>query len=87
MQGQVSTSLILDVSLLLHALAVGIEGVGQSTWAEVKAAGVSQLNRPPDYSNMECCSLRPGSEWVSFYSDCSKRDVLHNNFTRGVVDL
>jgi hypothetical protein len=31
---------------------------------------------------MECCGLRPTSEFVSFHSDCGVRSILERNFTQ-----
>jgi hypothetical protein len=77
--------------LLLSCLAVpptaGVEGVGQSTWAQVKAAGVAEASRQPAYNNMECCSLQPGANWVSFYTDCSRVDVMAVNYTAEALKM
>jgi hypothetical protein len=67
--------------------AAGVEGVGQSTWAQVKAAGVAEASRQPAYTNMECCSLQPGAKWVSFYTDCSRVDVMAANYTAEALKM
>lgn len=63
------------------ARAVGIEGVGLSTWAQAKAAGVAAAAESPGHTAMECCSLRPGAKWINYYTDCSKVNILATNYT------
>jgi hypothetical protein len=64
-----------------YAATAGVDGVGQSTWAQVKAAGVAEATRQPAYSSMECCNLKPGSDAVDFNNDCSRVDVMAVNYT------
>jgi hypothetical protein len=71
---------------MLIDVAVGIEGYGQSTWAQVKAAGVADHDRSPRYSNMECCSLRKNNMYVNFYADCFREDIMSRNYTQMVLD-
>jgi hypothetical protein len=61
---------------------VGIEGYGQSTWAQAKAAGIAERNRKPDYKNIECCGLKSRfTQWVNFNTDCDMEDIMAVNFT------
>jgi hypothetical protein len=66
-------------------IAEGIEGYGQSTWTQVKAAGVADHAMTPRYSNMECCSLRKNNMYVNFYSDCFREDDMSHNHTQMVL--
>ncbi len=75
------------LAALLLRCAVGIEGVGQSTWAEVKAAGIALADRKPAYDNMECCNLKPGAKWVAFYSDCMRTNIMAENFTQAAMKM
>jgi hypothetical protein len=69
----------LRLALLCSA---GVEGVGQTTWSQVKAAGpVAQATVTPAYQQMECCSLGATAKWVNFFSDCRAEDVMKSNFT------
>lgn len=64
------------------ALSVGIEGYGQSTWAQAKAAGIAERDRKPDYKNIECCGLKSRwTQWVNFNTDCDMEDIMAVNFT------
>ncbi|WIA40022.1 hypothetical protein OEZ86_013446 [Tetradesmus obliquus] len=76
-----------DWGLAREMMAAGVEGVGQSTWAQVKAAGVAEAARQPAYGNMECCSLQPGAKWVSFYTDCSRTDIMAVNYTAAALEM
>jgi hypothetical protein len=64
--------------------AVGIEGYGQSTWAQVKAAGIADHDMTPRYNNMECCSLQKDAKHVNFGSDCFREDIMSQNYTHMV---
>lgn len=61
---------------------MGIEGYGQSTWAQAKAAGIAGHARKPNHQETECCGLRSRfSQWVNFNTDCYTEDVMAKNFT------
>lgn len=66
-------------------LAVGIEGYGQSTWAQAKAAGIADRESKPEYDNTECCELKSDAKWVNFNKDCSREDIMAENFTAKVL--
>eukprot|EP00775_Hariotina_reticulata_P009880 gene9880-10038_t len=71
-----------ELPLAREMMAAGVEGVGQTTWSQVKAAGaVAQAAVTPAYQQMECCSLGADRKWVNFYTDCSAVDVMKSNFT------
>jgi hypothetical protein len=90
-----STKHTFDVAAIVAAAAAavplpppaGVEGVGQSTWAQAKAADVAEAARQPAYGSMECCSLQPGAKWVSFYTDCSRVDVMAVNYTAQALKM
>eukprot|EP00879_Flechtneria_rotunda_P021543 GHRR01022706.1.p1 GENE.GHRR01022706.1~~GHRR01022706.1.p1 ORF type:complete len:543 (+),score=179.88 GHRR01022706.1:277-1905(+) len=71
-----------DWELAREMMALGVEGVGQSTWAQVKAAGVALADKKPEYGDMECCNLRQGAAWVNFNRDCSRTDIMVKNYTQ-----
>ncbi|WIA15600.1 hypothetical protein OEZ85_002227 [Tetradesmus obliquus] len=73
--------------LAREMMAAGVEGIGQSTWAQIKAAGVGEAARQPAYGTMECCSLQPGAEYVAFYKDCSRMNVMSVNYTAQALSM
>lgn len=65
---------------------MGIEGYGQGTWAQAKAAGVADHERKPEYGNMECCGLRSRfTQWVNFHTDCYRENIMEHNWTQKVL--
>jgi hypothetical protein len=65
---------------------VGVEGYGQSTWAQAKAAGIADRERNPSYGSMECCGLKSRfTQWVNFHTDCYREDLLARNWTQQVL--
>ena len=71
---------------LCACCAVGIEGYGQSTWAQAVAAGVADRERKPDYTDIECCGLKSRfTQWVNFHTDCYADNILATNWTQQVL--
>jgi hypothetical protein len=69
-----------------HVQTVGIEGIGQTTWAQAKAAGIAGHTRKPAYAAMECCGLKSRfTQWVNFNTDCYQEDVFARNWTQRVL--
>lgn len=76
----------LPPRLSASCVAVGIEGYGQSTWAQAKAAGIADRERKPDYSSIECCGLKSRfTQWVNFNTDCYQDDIFAKNFTQRLL--
>lgn len=83
----------IAVSALSHAVcflaprcipyAVGVEGLGQSTWAQAKAAGIAGADRTPNYANTECCGAK--RNYVDFLGGCERRDTMAVNYTARVL--
>lgn len=65
---------------------MGIEGVGQSTWSQVKQSGILHSTWDPAYLSTECCSLKPGKLFVAFYTDCFRQDIMRPNYTKQVLE-
>jgi hypothetical protein len=63
---------------------VGVEGVGQSTWDQAKAAGIAGRDRKPNHKQDECCDLK--GRWVNFYTDCHKDDIFATNWTQKALE-
>lgn len=68
-------------------MLAGVEGIAQSTWAQVKAAGVGEATRQPAYDTMECCGLQPGAHYVAFDKDCRREDVMSVNYTAEALSM
>lgn len=85
---------VVDPSVLLsytfdlaqEIITRGIGGVNISTWAQVAAAGVARADTAPDQAHTECCTLRPGKDYVDLKNDCAREDIFARNFTADALE-